>query len=213
MGLEKDGTIYTGAAAFQQHYATWASSQGLAPKIEAVVTGAANLMSSFGMPREFGRTMMAVFIVSFAGTTLDSAARIQRLSLQELCRNRYGSIARPVKNRYSATLIVILMAAALNFTKTGGKGALVLWPLFGALNQLLAALGLGVATVYLARKGKNILLAAIPMLFMLVMTVWAMAINLRHFLEVGDTLLIFLSLAIFAITAWITASVAICLRR
>jgi carbon starvation protein len=206
MGLEKDGVLYTGSAAFHQHYASWASSQGLAPKIEAVVTGAANLMSSFGMPLEFGRTIMAVFIVSFAGTTLDSATRIQRLSLQELCRNRHGMVARPIKNRYSATLLVVIMAAVLTFLKPGAKGALILWPLFGALNQLLAALGLCVATVYLARKGRNILVAFLPMLFMLGVTVWAMILNLRQYLIASDTVLTALSLVIFVVTGWIMVS-------
>lgn len=126
---------------FHTHYATWASAQGLAPKIEAFVTGAANLMNAFGMPRELGKTLMAVFIASFAGTTLDSAARIQRLTLQELCTNRHGKIMRPIHNRHIATLTVVVLAALLTFAEPGAKGALVLWLPFGALNQLLAALG------------------------------------------------------------------------
>ena len=213
MGMEKDGVIYTGASAFQMHYASWASARGLAPKIAAVVIGAANLMASFGVPPEFGRTTMAVFIVSFAGTTLDSAARIQRLSLQELCTNRHGRIARPLRNRYVATSIVLIMAAALVFLKPGGKGALILWPLFGALNQLLASLGLGVATIYLFKRGRNYWLTLIPMLFMLGMTAWAMVLNLMNFMAVHDTLLTYLSLLIFVLTGWMLVGALSSLKR
>jgi carbon starvation protein len=203
MGLEKDGILYTGAEAYKVHYASWATAQGLGAQIEAFVVGAANLMASFGLPQTLGKALMAVFIVAFAGTTLDSATRIQRLSLQELCKNREGLVARPMNNRYVATFVVLALAAMLTFLKPGAKGALILWPLFGALNQLLAALGLTIATVYLARKGKNILVTFVPMVFMLVMTVWAMASNLKEFLAAGDTVLTILSVVIFALTAWL----------
>jgi carbon starvation protein len=203
MGMEKDGILYTGSAAFNAHYASWASAQGLAPKIEAFVTGAANIMASFGLPKQLGGTLMAVFIVSFAGTTLDSATRIQRLTLQELCKNKDGKVMRPINNRYVATGIVVILAAALAFIKPGAKGALILWPLFGALNQLLAALGLTVATVYLARKGRNFWVTLLPMVFMLVMTGWAMILNLYKFLAAGEALLSVISLIIFALTGWL----------
>ncbi len=177
------------------------------------MVGAANLMAGFGLPGDLGRAIMGVFIVSFAGTTLDSATRIQRLSLQELCKNRHGQVARPVNNRLVATLIVVGMAALLTFLKPGAMGALILWPLFGALNQLLAALGLTVATVYLVRAGKNYRITLLPAVFMLVMTVWAMIDNLRKFLEAGDILLAGLSLIIFALTAWLLIGAASSIAR
>jgi carbon starvation protein len=208
MGLMKDGTLFTGATAFQVHYATWSSAQGMASQIEAVVTGAANLMSSIGLPQEVGQALMAVFIVSFAGTTLDTATRIQRLCLQELCRNRHGVVARPVRNRHAATLIVVAMAALLALLQPGAKGALILWPLFGALNQLLAALGLCIATVYLAARGKNFLVTFIPMLFMLAMTIWAMALNLRKFWTDGNHLLVAITVIILALTGWLLIGAA-----
>jgi carbon starvation protein len=172
------------------------------------VTGAANLMSSLGLPPKVGMALMAVFIVSFAGTTLDTATRIQRLCLQELCRNRHGAVARPVRNRYAATLVVVTMAALLTLLQPGAKGALILWPLFGALNQLLAALGLCIATVYLAARGKNILVTFIPMLFMLTMTIWAMGLNLRQFWADGNHLLLALTVVILALTGWLLIGAA-----
>jgi len=211
MGLEKDGTLFTGAEAFRVHYASWASADGLAAKIEAFVVGAANLMAVIGIPVTLGKSIMVVFIVSFAGTTLDSATRIQRLSLQEIFRNRDGLVARPFNNNYVATFAVVLLAALLCFAQPGAKGALVLWPMFGALNQLLAALGLTVATVYLAKKGKNILVTLVPMIFMLGMTTWALVLNLQEFHAAGNTLLFSLSLIILLLTAWLLISAAVSL--
>ena len=200
MGIEEGGHLYTGGAAFQHHYASWASAKGLGPKLAAFINGGANLMASYGLPAQLGRTMLAVFIVSFAGTTLDSATRIQRLALHELCRRPDGRAIRPFNNSYLVTALVIAAAAVLTFAKPGAKGALVLWPLFGAANQLLAGLGLAVATVYLFRKGKNLLVTGIPMLFIMTMTIWGMVLNLKTFMAANDYLLIWVSLAIFALT-------------
>ena len=59
------------------------------------------------------------------------------------------------------------------------------------------------ATVYLARKNKNILVTFPPMLFMLGMTIYAMLLNLKKFYVNGNTLLTGLSLVIFILTAWL----------
>jgi len=208
MGLTKGEAFLTGGDAFRVHYATWASAAGLGAKIEAFVVGASNLLASLGIPAALGKSIMAVFIVSFAGTTLDSATRIQRLSLQEIFRSREGAVIRPLNNNYVATLVVVILAALLCFAQPGAKGALKLWPMFGALNQLLAALGLTVATVYLAKKGRNILFTLVPMIFMLGMTIWAMIINLQKFYATGNTLLFSLSVVILVLTAWLLGSAA-----
>jgi len=142
LGLEKDGQIFTGADAFRHHYSSWAAFAGIDAKLEAFVIGTSNLFKSFGIPPLVGKSMIAVFIVSFANTTLDSAARIQRLSLQEIFRNKQGTIRKPMDNRYTATFFVVLAAMVMTFLKAGATGALILWPLFGSLNQLLAALAL-----------------------------------------------------------------------
>ncbi len=208
MGMEDGGRIYTGAAAFQHHYASWSSAKGLGPKLAAFITGGANLMQSCGIPAGFGRTMLAVFIVSFAGTTLDSATRIQRLALHELTRRPDGRAMRPFNNRHITTIIVIAAAAMLTFARPGAKGALMLWPLFGAANQLLAGLGLTVATVYLVRHGRNPMPTLLPMLFVMAMTVWGMGGNLVSFARKGDSLLVAVSIAVFVLAAWITACAA-----
>ena len=203
MGMEKEGILYTGREAFDHHYTSWASAEGLGAKLEAFITGAANLCRSLGIPVNVGQTLIAVFIVSFANTTLDSATRIQRLSLQEIFRNRQGKVIWPMNHRYVATFFVVLAAALMTFADEAAQGAMKLWPLFGSLNQLLAALALGVVTVYLFRKKWNIWVAFLPMVLVLIFTLWAMFENLIRFIEANNLLLTVISCIILFLTAWL----------
>ena len=203
LGMEKDGVLYTGADAFKQQYASWSAFSGIESKLEAFVIGASNLFQGIGIPPRIGSSIIAVFIVSFANTTLDSSARIQRLSLQEIFRKKDGTIRKPIDNRYVATLFVVAAAMIMTFLKPGAKGAMVLWPLFGTLNQLLAGLALGIVSIYLHQKKKNILITLIPMIAVLLVTVWAMVINLMDFWGKKDYLLSGLSIIIFGLTLWL----------
>ncbi len=211
MGLEADGTLLKGVAAYHHHYASWSSASGLTAKLDAFITGSANLFSSFGLPVKYGASFVVVFIVSFANTTLDSAARIQRISLQEIFTSKSGTIRKPVDNRYVATAVIVLAAAAMTFFKPGGQGAMVLWPLFGSLNQLMAALALGVVTVYLASKKIPVYYTLLPMLVILILTIWAMIENLAGFIRNHEYFLVMLSGLILLLTVWLTGSSALAL--
>ncbi|POZ88284.1 MULTISPECIES: carbon starvation protein A [Petrotoga] len=194
-----------GVEAFSSHYSSWASSSGLSAKLTAVINGSANLMNSYGIPLDLAKTIMAVFIVSFAGTTMDSAVRMQRFALVELFSTKKGDVViKPLKNRYVTTTFVILAAIALSMSAEGGTGALLLWPAFGALNQLLAALALLIGTVYLVKKKKPFWITGLPMLFMLVVTLSATVINLNSFIKAQNGLLIFVSISTLIIALWIT---------
>ena len=214
MGLNEDGELFQGIEAYRHHYGSWSSANGLAAKLDAFIIGSANLFSSFGLPVKYGAAFVVVFIVSFANTTLDSAARIQRISLQEIFSNREGNISRPLNNRYVATAIILVAAAAMTFFKPGGQGAMVLWPLFGSLNQLMAALALGVVTLYFHFRKIPILYTLLPMVIILVLTLWAMMENLTGFIRDGELLLVILSALILILTAWLTiVSVAALFNR
>lgn len=206
MGLIVDGEMLTGAAAYHHHYSSWSAANGLGAKLSAFISGGANLLQSIGIPVKFGAAMISVFIVSFANTTLDSAARIQRLSLQEIFRNHEGDVKRPFNNRYFSTFLIVVFAAAMTFLKPGGQGAMMLWPLFGSLNQLMAALALGVVTVYLYSKKKPLYYTMLPMIFVLVVTLWAMVENLFMFVEDGDILLTTLSVIVLILTIVLTVN-------
>jgi len=99
----------------------------------------------------------------------------------------------------------------MTFFKPGGQGAMVLWPLFGSLHQLMAALALGVVTVYLASKKIPVWYTLLPMIIILMLTLWAMAENLIGFFREGEILLLLLSGLILLLTFWLTLSSALAL--
>jgi carbon starvation protein len=214
-----DGTILTGQAAWRHQYSSWLGEKGLTDKIAPVVIGAANMMAKLGLPETVGITLMGVFIASFAGTTLDTSTRIQRYVVSELANDlRIPFFA----NRWIATTFVVLTAAGLAFaTGANGTGAMKLWPLFGTANQLLAALALLVATLYLKSKGgMRYIVVALPCLIMLVITNWAMVRNEIIFLTnpkyAGEKwLLSIIGAGIFVLALWMTieALIAFGLRR
>jgi len=183
-----DGTTLSGAAAWDAHYATWAGAAGLPAKVGAVVVGSANMMSTIGIPMGLGVVIMGVFIASFAGTTLDTATRIQRYVISEIASDfRIPAVG----NRWLATAIAVVTAGILAFsTGEAGAGAMVLWPMFGAVNQLLAALALLLVTLYLKRKGGlKYLVTGIPCVFVLLVTTLAMFYNTVNFVSEGKRLL------------------------
>jgi len=211
-----DGTILTGQAAWQHQYGTWIGAKGLSDKIAPVVIGAANMMGTLGLPRIVGVTLMGVFIASFAGTTLDTSVRIQRYVVSELAND----LKIPyLGNRWVATSFAVVTAAGLAFaTGADGKGAMILWPLFGSANQLLASLALLVITLYLKRKGGlRFLIAAVPCLVMLTITTWAMIANETKFVrdaldnpqEWAKWLLVAIAAGIFLLAAWMIVEAVI----
>ncbi|MFC1884943.1 carbon starvation protein A [Thermodesulfobacteriota bacterium] len=200
IGLVADGgEVLTGAAAFNHHYASWGAANGLASKIGAFIFGAANMIMAYGVPEKIALAIMAVFIVSFAATTVDSATRIQRYVVVELAS---AWKLKFLTGRQIATMFAVGTAIILAFYDGSGKGALKLWPLFGTVNQLLAGLGLLVVTIYLARKKINILYSCIPMIFMVIMTTWAMVLNIQGYFNTSNWLLFCIGLAVFLLEVW-----------
>ena len=209
MALKVDSeTILTGQAAWQHQYSTWIGAKGLSDKIAPVVIGAANIMGKLGLPETIGITLMGVFIASFAGTTLDTSTRIQRYVISELATDLRIPLAA---NRWAATSLAVLTAAGLAFaTGANGTGAMVLWPLFGSANQLLAALALLLITLYLKRKGgMKYIVTAIPCIIMLVITSWAMVENEIDFIQKKNWLLVIIGSGISVLALWMTVEAVI----
>jgi len=198
----KAGETLTGVAAWTTHYSSWAAAAGLGSKVSAFVDGSANMIMTLGIPKQFTLAIMAVFVASFAGTTLDTATRIQRYVLSELFTNLKLDF---LTEKYTATAIAVGSAAVLAFaTGASGTGALKLWPLFGAVNQTLAALALIIITVYLkGRGGAKWMVAGIPAVFMAVMTLWAAVMNQVQFGHAHNLLLQTINIVIIIVAAWI----------
>lgn len=198
------------ASAWTERYVDWASASGLGAKLGAFVDGGANFISSLGIGIEFARTILAVFIVSFAATTLDTATRIQRYVVSEMA----GSMKiKPLSTKFGATLVAVVTAVLLAMAKPGGAGAMILWPLFGASNQLLAGLTLMVITVYLAKKNKPIFFTVIPMIFMMIMTAWGMVHNIINFYGNSDWLLVSIGIIIMLLEVWMIIEALLVIKR
>ena len=198
----KGGEMLTGVAAWTTHYSSWAAAAGLGSKVAAFVDGAANMIGSLGIPKGIALVIMGVFVASFAATTLDTATRIQRYVVAEL----FGDIKLTfLTNKYAATTVAVGSALILAFvTGASGKGALTLWPMFGAVNQTLAALALIIITLYLQTKGgAKWMFAGFPALFMAFMTIWAVIVNQTKFLGAHNMLLTVINLCILIVAVWV----------
>jgi carbon starvation protein len=115
----------------------------------------------------FAITFGAMAFSTFVFDTLDVSTRLGRMILQELFHwpGRLGAVA--------GTLITLAIPAALLGFATEGMWRRF-WVLFGASNQLLAALTLLIITVWLARTGRRIMFTLLPMIFVLTLTLWAL---------------------------------------
>jgi carbon starvation protein len=209
LSLGSDGM--TGQEAWRHFYSSWMGEKGLSNNLAPVIDGAANIMNSMGIHRTLGLAIMGVFVASFAGTTLDTAVRIQRYVVGELAEDLK---VPALSGRWAATTLAVLTAAALAFIKTehgairfgaDATGAKVLWPLFGTVNQLLAALALLVVTMYLKRKGGwSYLVAAIPCVLMIGVTGWAMVLNEIAYLHTHNHLLSIIGGIVLVLACWMT---------
>ena len=183
---------------------TW-HSHTLAQKVGAFIDGSANFLSSLGIPLKMSIAIMAVLVASFAATTLDTATRLQRYVIQELAQT---AKIKPLTNRYVATALALFVGGAVALMpgpKGPGSGGLILWPLFGAVNQLLAGLAFMVIVFYLLRRNRPIWFAVLPMAAMLVMPAWAMLwqmFNPNGWWANGKYLLFGFGLAVEALQVW-----------
>jgi carbon starvation protein len=145
----------------------------------AFVQGGASITAAgTGLPSDFGAVMLTVMAVLFAGTTMDSSVRLQRYIIQE-----WGLIygIRALQNSYLATLLAVAACLILAFGAGGGEGTggMILWPLFGTTNQLLAGLTLLVISIMLVKLGRPSRYTMIPMVFVTTMAFLSALYQLR----------------------------------
>lgn len=188
LGLaQADGTVLLGNEAWASRYSVWSSRLG--PLVAAFVDGSSNFLKALGLPAASATALMGVFVASFAATTLDSACRLQRYVVQELASTfgtARGGLFTPlawIRGKHGATTVAVVFAAFIAAIPppgqawafaNAGQGGLILWPLFGATNQLLGGLSFLVIAFYLWRRGIPVWFIIVPMIFMLIMPMWAM---------------------------------------
>lgn len=235
----KDGAVLLGSEAWDARYSGWSTMAGLGAKVGAFVDGAANFVRALGVPASFATALMGVFVASFAATTLDTACRLQRYVVQELagCFLKKGSAsagkptlgANPVtwlSNKHGATVFAVLAAgwmASLPAVEGGspGTGGLILWPLFGATNQLLGGLAFLVVIFWMRRQRLPVWFVAVPAAFMLVLPAWAMAYQIfgqalgetDSWIGQGRWLLVAIGSCSLLLEAWMVAEAAVAWRR
>lgn len=189
-------------ALWKEHYVNWGAAAGLGPKIDVFVTGGAGFMNAVGIPEAYAITFIAVLILSFAITTIDSATRLLRYTMSEIGKAYKVEI---LGKGYLASAIGVIIAGILALWKYGGtETGLLLWPIFGTTNQLLAALALLVLTVWLLKSRKPTIYTGIPMVFMMGVTLSAMVYNLGWFyIPTNNILLTVIGLIILSLTIWL----------
>ena len=200
--------VYAGLDGWHAHYGTWASATSGATG--AFVSGVGVIAQGIGIPADVAVIFAAVVVISFAATTLDTSMRLQRYIISEL-----GAEYRVkfVQNRWVATLIAVLICGALALGIDRGAGGMRLWPLFGTTNQLTAGLSLLVVTLYLLHLGRRVWVTAIPMVFLLVMTTWAMVLNLVRYWSDSQPLLLAVGGAVFVLELWLVFEAVAGVRR
>lgn len=168
--------------------------------VTAFVDGGASIMNAgIGLPTSLSATVLATMAVLFAATTMDTGVRLQRFVVQEA-----GDAMRMNVSKGAATIVAVGVALALTFgAGLDGSGGLIIWPLFGTTNQLLAGLTLGIVSVMLLRKKRGVLPVVVPMVFLLTMTVYALFVQLGTFYRDGNWLLLGLDLIILVAAVWV----------
>ena len=137
--------------------------------------GVGIFMSKLGIPFETGKTFVALAVSAFALTSLDTATRLGRFIFQEYFEDSTEGSKSPLTNMYVSTAITVIIGAAL---AVGGYA--VIWPIFGSANQLLAALALMAIALWLKKSNKNFNMITIPMVFMLIVTLSALAFLIKN---------------------------------
>lgn len=144
--------------------------------VAAFSKGASVFFSALGLPSDLGLAFASLAVSTFLLTTLDTCTRLTRFLLEELLGSR-GALSR-----FGGTLLVLVLPAAAAFgTFEAPDGTVIpawkaVWPLFGATNQLLAALALTTFVVFLKDRRIAFGFALWPALFMVLMPMLALVL-------------------------------------
>jgi len=172
-----------------------------------ISSGAKLLAEGWGLPQAITETLLATMLVLFAGTTMDSGVRLQRYIIQE-----WGEIYRiPVLRKGVVATIVAVAACLLIAFGAGGSsgtGGMIIWPLFGSTNQILASMTLLVISVYLIKLRRPAWVTLVPMTFVLVMSFLAAIVTLIKFVGEKNYLLAGINIVVLVTTVLVILEAA-----
>ncbi|MDQ3732910.1 MAG: carbon starvation protein A [Actinomycetota bacterium] len=177
------------------------------------INGVAAFANNIGIPFDWAVIFAAIVVISFAATTMDTGVRLQRYVIQEI--GVITGIKPLARNLTLASAIAVLVPLAMALLPGGGEAGYtfgVLWQLFGTTNQLTAGLALAVIAVWVTKQGRNPIAVLVPLVFLLVMTTWALILNLRNFIQQEQWVLAPLDLVIFVIALWLIVEASIAMR-
>ncbi len=169
-GMLAEGLLAaTALAAVSVIAVTEAGVGGIGAALPNFAEGGGLILTSFGIPLLLGEIFMALVFVSFLLTSLDTGLRLGRYMMEELVGTPETGIENAAANKYVNTGITTFAAFLLVSSGQWEE----LWPLFGGANQLLAALALLTATVWLAnwKDSKQLLTTGVPVMVMTVITI------------------------------------------
>lgn len=156
-----------------------AATQGLTTQPQIFAGAIANFLSVAGLPHNLVFTLINLAVSAFALTSLDSVARIGRLSFQEFFMDNdtdtehMSPFLKLVTNKYFATALTLILAYML-----AKVGYAEIWPLFGSANQLLSVLALVACAVFLKKTKRQGVMLWIPMFFMMAVTFTALSMTI-----------------------------------
>lgn len=156
-----------------------AAAQGLTTQPQIFAGAIANFLTVLGLPHTLVFTLINLAVSAFALTSLDSVARVGRLSFQEFFmddsvdENNMSPFLKVVTNKYFATVITLVLAYLL-----AKVGYAEIWPLFGSANQLLSVLALVACAVFLKKTKRQGCMLWIPMGFMMAVTFTALSMTI-----------------------------------
>ncbi len=233
-----DGETLRGAAAWASRYADWPAAEKGA--LSSFIQGGSNFISALGISSGAAVALVAVLVASFAATTMDTACRLQRYVIEELAatlvKHKPTTAPHPgvkltanpltwLSNRHGATLFAVLTAFLLAIAprkgipwtwESAGQGGLILWPLFGAVNQLLGGLAFIVILFWMRRRNMPLWFVAFPAIFMLILPAYALGYQLfvkalgqqGSWLQNGDWMLAGFGIICLVIEIWMLIEAA-----
>jgi carbon starvation protein len=196
--------LISGGLEFERYKSIVYPAEGGSNAPLAFALGLGNILNvSLGLPTVFGTIWGILLLEGFLVTTIDALVRLARYLFEELWVTVIDDPPAILRSHVFNSLLVVVGFLTLTFTNVYLK----IWPIFGAANQLLAALTLIAVTAWLAQKAKKFWFTAIPAAFMVATTLTALVFLLKRYatleswtLLATDIILLVLAIGVVVMT-------------